>query len=65
MFGFGIGEWLLVGLIALILFGPAFFKRAALSLGRGLKSFRSSLEEGEKVEQDAKESRVEESRVEE
>lgn len=58
MFGFGLGEWLLVGLIALILFGPAFFKRAFNSLGRGLKSFRSSLEEGEKAGQEDEESRV-------
>ncbi len=48
MFGFGIGEWLLVGLIALILFGPGLFKQAFRSAGQALKAFKDSLEEGEK-----------------
>ena len=58
MFGFGLGEWLLVGFIALLLFGPAFFKRSFQSLVRSLKSFRSSLEEGEGAGQEGDESRA-------
>ncbi len=43
MFSFGPWEWLLVGLVALLLFGPGLVVRAAGTLGKGIREFRSSL----------------------
>ncbi len=45
MVGFGPWEWLLVGFIALVLFGPGMFKRAAGSLGEGIKEFKRSVKD--------------------
>lgn len=53
MFGFGVGEWLLVGGIAVLLFGPSMFVKAAGGLGQGVAEFKKGLTEanGDKGEE--------------
>jgi len=43
MFSFGPWEWLLVGLVALVLFGPGLIVRAAGTLGKATRQFRDAL----------------------
>lgn len=45
MFGFGVGEWLLVGGIAVLIFGPSMFVKAAGGLGQGVAEFKKGLTE--------------------
>ncbi|MEW6280561.1 MAG: twin-arginine translocase TatA/TatE family subunit [Candidatus Eremiobacterota bacterium] len=44
---FGPWEWILVVLIALLIFGPAMFIRAGSSLGSGVGAFKKAMREGE------------------
>lgn len=43
MFGFGIGEWVLIFLIALLLFGPRWFVKAGSTLGESFSGFTRGL----------------------
>lgn len=52
MFGFGVGEWLLVGGIAVLLFGPSMFVKAAGGLGQGVAEFKKGLTEANSDEKD-------------
>jgi len=52
----GLGEILLIVVIALLLFGPSKFAGLARGVGEGLKNFKSSMKEGEKKEGDDKKS---------
>ncbi len=49
MFGFGLGEWVLILLIAMLLFGPRLFVRAGTNVGQSvtgfMKAFKTSQDE--------------------
>lgn len=46
MFGFGIGEWLLIVFIALLIFGPKAFEKAFGSLKESFSGFSRGLKSG-------------------
>ena len=48
MFGFGIGEIVLVLALLVLLFGAKRIPQIAKGLGEGIRNFRSSVKEGEK-----------------
>lgn len=50
----GIGEILLIVVIALLLFGPSKFAGLARGLGEGFRNFKSSIKEGDKKDGDSK-----------
>ena len=47
MFGFGLGEWVLILLIALLLFGPRWFVKAGSTLGESFAGFTRGLKAGQ------------------
>jgi sec-independent protein translocase protein TatA len=47
-------EWVLLGAIALLLFGPGLFVRAASSLGHGVREFRKGMQEGSEEREEEK-----------
>ena len=51
---FSIWHWLLVIVIALLLFGPAKFASLGKGLGEGIRNFKSSMKEGEEGKKDEK-----------
>ena len=59
MFGFGMPELILIGVVVLLVFGPGKLPQIGAALGGAIKSFRSAADgEGrrsEKVEQQKKE----------
>jgi sec-independent protein translocase protein TatA len=52
----GLGEIVLIVVIALLLFGPSKFAGLARGIGEGIKNFKSSLNPGEKKDRDEKKS---------
>lgn len=50
MFGFGLGEWVLILLIALLLFGPRWFVKAGSTLGESFSGFTRGLKSGQQDE---------------
>jgi len=49
MFGFGIPEMIIVGVILLVVFGPAKIPQLGSSLGSAIRNFRQASEEGSKT----------------
>ncbi len=50
----GIGEWLIILLILLLLFGPSKLAGLGAAAGKTLKEFRKALSEGEDEAKDTK-----------
>lgn len=59
MFGFGMPELIVIGVVVLLIFGPGKLPQIGSALGGAIKSFRSAADgegkEPEKVEQQKKE----------
>lgn len=53
---FSIWHWLLVIVIALLLFGPAKFATLGKGLGEGIRNFKSAMKEGEEKKDEEKKS---------
>ena len=53
MFGLGIGELLIIGVLVLVVFGAGKLPKVMGDLGKGVSSFRDSLE-GKKDDQEDK-----------
>lgn len=58
MFGFGVGEWLLIGGIAVLLFGPSMFVKAAGGLGQGVAEFKKGLTDANADDKDKEKEEV-------
>ena len=48
MFGFGMPEIIIIGVILLVVFGPAKIPQLGSSLGSAIRNFRQASEEGSK-----------------